>query len=154
MAHARKRKTNTVQVNTTGGAVRITHPESSRGKTTARDKAAVVVDVVTPQPVEGFISFLREHAVVGLAVGLVIGSQLKVIIDTLNAKIINELFKLVLNGDALSAKEVVIHRGENAAHIGWGAVVYTLIDFIFVMAVIYVVIKMFHLDKLDKPKAE
>lgn len=148
----RKRKNEAVQVNTTGGAVRITQPESNRGKTTAREKAAVVVEVVTPQPVEGFISFLREHAVVGLAVGLIIGTQLKAIVDSLNVSVINPLFQLVLNGDKLSTKYVTLHWNGQQADVVWGAVVFTLIDFIFVMVIVYAIIKILHLDKLDKPK--
>ena len=145
-------KKDTVQVNTSGGTVRITQPTSNRGKTTARQKAAVVVDVVTPQPVEGFISFLREHAVVGLAVGLIIGTQLKAIVDSLNNSVINPLFKLILNGDKLSEKYVTLHWHGQHADIVWGAVAFTLIDFIFVMVIVYALIKILRLDKLDKPK--
>ncbi len=146
------KKDETVQVNTSGGAVRISQPTSQRGRPSARHKAAVVVDVVTPPAVDGFLSFLREHAVVGLAVGLVIGSQLKAIVDTLNASFINELFKLVLSGDALSRKVSHVHWHGRTADLGWGAVVYQIIDFIFIMAVVYAIIKVFKLDKLDQPK--
>ncbi|MDB5169944.1 MAG: putative Large-conductance mechanosensitive channel-like protein [Candidatus Saccharibacteria bacterium] len=141
-----------MQVNTTGGAVRISQPESERGKTSPREKAEIVVDLVTPKAVGGFIGFLREHAVVGLAVGIVVGTQLKVIVDSLNANIVNELFKLVLNGDALSAKQSVVTWGANTATLRWGAVVYTIVDFLFIMVVIYAIIKFFHLEKLDKEK--
>ena len=155
MANKRRRtlkKDETLQVNTTGGAVRISHPSSSRGKATARDKAEVVVDLVTPRAVEGFVGFLRENAVVGLAVGIVIGTQLKVIVDSLNTNVINELFKLVLNGDALTTKKVAVNLNGQTANIGWGAVVYSIIDFLFIMIVIYALIKIFKLDKLDKKK--
>jgi len=155
MANKRRRtlkKDETLQVNTTGGAVRISHPSSNRGKATARDKAEVVVDLVTPRAVEGFVGFLRENAVVGLAVGIVIGTQLKVIVDSLNTNVINELFKLVLNGDALTTKKVAVNMNGQTANIGWGAVVYSIIDFLFIMIVIYALIKIFKLDKLDKKK--
>jgi large conductance mechanosensitive channel protein len=152
---SRKSKTTTVQVNTTGGAVRITQPASGRGKTNARERAAVMVDVVTPQAVDGFIDFLREHAVVGLAVGIVIGTQLKAIVDSLNNSIVNPLFQLVLNGDKLSSKASMVTWRGQSAELGWGAVLYTLVDFLFIMAVIYALIKILHLDKLDKkPEAK
>ncbi|HEY1064018.1 MAG TPA: MscL family protein [Candidatus Saccharimonadales bacterium] len=148
---SRKRKTtDTVQVNTTGGAVRITHPASSRGKTTAKEKAAVVVDVVTPRAVDGFIDFLRERAVVGLAIGVVIGTQLKVITDTLNAGFINPLFGLVFNGGALNTQTSTLNWHGRTADLAWGSVVYQIINFLFILAVFYAIIKFFRLDKLDK----
>ena len=145
-------KQQTVQVNTTGGAVRISHPTSKRGKTSAREKAEVVVDIVTPKAVDGFIGFLREYAVVGLAVGLVIGSQLKVIVDTLTNAFINPLFILLFNAGSLSTQTMTVNWRGRTADIGWGAVVYQVIDFIFIMMVIYAIIKFFKLDKLDKKK--
>jgi large-conductance mechanosensitive channel len=137
------------QVNTTGGAVRITHPTSSRSKTTAKERAAVVVDVVTPRAVDGFIDFLREKAVVGLAIGVVIGSQLKVITDTLNSGFINQLF-ILLFSDALSEQKWNVQWHGRHAELQWGAVVYQIISFLFILATFYAIIKIFKLDKLDK----
>lgn len=142
----------TAQLNTTGGVVRISHPKSTRNKPSARETAAVVVDVVTPKAVEGFFGFLREHAVVGLAVGLVIGTQLKAIVDSLNSGFINPLFGLLFNGDSLTKQTATTHWHGRMAELQWGALVYQVIDFIFVMAVIYALIKILHLDRLDQPK--
>lgn len=149
----RKLKNNeTLQVNTTGGAVRISQPGSDRGKQSARETAAVVVDLVTPKAVDGFVGFLRENAVVGLAVGIVVGSQLKVIVDTLNNSIINPLFGLLFGSGTLSTQSVTLNWGAKTAVLGWGAVIYQILDFIFILAVVYAIIKIFKLDKLDKPK--
>jgi large-conductance mechanosensitive channel len=143
-------KTTTTQVNTTAGAVRITQPVSARGVTTAAQKAAVVVDVVTPKAVDGFMDFLREKAVVGLAIGVVIGTQLKVITDTLNNGFINQLFKLLFNGEALNKQTLDITWHGRTANLQWGAVVYQMISFIFILAMFYAIIKFFKLDKFDK----
>lgn len=152
----RKRKSaqQTTQVNTTAGAVRISHPSSSRGKTTAREKAAVVVEVVTPKAVDGFIDFLREKAVVGLAIGVVIGTQLKVITDSLNNGFISPLFGLLLNGEALNEQVLKVSWHGRTADLAWGAVVYQVISFLFILAVFYAIIKFFKLDKLDKKPEE
>ncbi len=147
---SRNQKQQTVQVNTTGGAVRITHPESTRGKTTTKEKAAVVVDVVTPRAVDGFIDFLRERAVVGLAIGVVIGTQLKVITDSLNNGFISPLFGLLFNGNSLNEQATTVHWHGRSADLAWGAVVYQIISFLFVLATFYAIIKFFRLDKLDK----
>ena len=143
----------TVQVNTTGGAVRISHPESKRGKTTARDKATVVVDVITPKSVDGFIDFLREKSVVGLAIGIVIGTQIKVITDSMNAGFISPLFGLLLDGQKLQEQTFTLSWHGRSAALAWGMVLYQIISFIFILAVFYAIIKFFKLDKLDK-KAE
>jgi large-conductance mechanosensitive channel len=138
------------RVTTTGGSVRITQPTS---RTRKRSKAAVVVDVITPPAVDGFVGFLREHAVVGLAVGLVIGTQLKNIVDSLNTGFISPLFGLLFGGASLINRATNVHWHGRVASLAWGKVIYQLVDFIFVMAVLYAVIKTFKLDKLDQPKS-
>lgn len=145
---AKQTKPTTTRINTTGGSVRIeqSSPNTSRGR---KRPTAVVVEVVRP---DGFIGFLREHAVVGLAVGLVIGTQLKAIVDSLNNSFISPLFGLLFDGGALNKQTSVVHWHGREATLGWGIVVYQIIDFIFVMAVIYALIKIFKLDKLDQPK--
>jgi large-conductance mechanosensitive channel len=150
MAKQSKTTTPTVQVNTTGGAVRISHPTSKRGKATAKEKAAVVVDVVTPRSVDGFIDFLREKAVVGLAIGIVIGTQIKVITDALNNGFISPLFALLFNGGSLQERFTTLHWHGRAADLKWGIVIYQIINFVFILAVFYALIKFFKLDKLDK----
>ena len=145
----------TLRINTAGGVVRISQPSSSRkAEPTAREKAAVVVDLATPKVVNGFIDFLRERSVVGLAVGLVIGTQLKAIVDALNDNFINPIFGLLVDGGALSERVFTATWRGREADLGWGAIVYQIIDFVFVMIVIYVVIKFFQLDKLDKKKED
>lgn len=150
----RVRKPSTVQVNTTGGAVRISPAASSRRTPRASQKAAVVVDVITPPVLEGFWNFLREHAVVGLAVGLIIGTQLKLIVDSLNTGFISPLFGLLFNGGALQNRISTVHWHGRSAQLAWGGVVYEIIDFVFIMLVVYLLIKLLHLDKLDKPKVK
>lgn len=154
MAEAKKDK-KTVKVDAGDGQqVRVTHAKGTRGRKAAiaHEKAAVVVDVITPKAVEGFFGFLREHAVVGLAVGLVIGTQVKTIVDSLNNGFISPLFGLFFGGTALKNRVATVHWHGRHTDLQWGSVVYQIVDFIFVMAVIYAIIKILHLDKLDKPK--
>jgi len=146
---AERKQPEQVRVVSSGGSVRITQPKGNTKR--SRSKAAVVVDVVTPDAVGGFVNFLREHAVVGLAVGLVIGTQLKSIVDSLNNGFISPLFGLFFGGTSLINRHAEVHFRGQTASLAWGGVVYQIIDFIFVMAVIYAIIKLFNLDKLDKP---
>ena len=102
--------------------------------------------------VSGFTEFLRQNAIVGLAVGFVIGTQVQGLVKQLIASFIDPLTALLFGGVALSSRVFTLHLGHQSAKFGWGALVYALIDFLFVLAVIYGIIKLFQLDKLDKPK--
>ncbi|MGH7142113.1 MAG: MscL family protein [Candidatus Saccharimonadales bacterium] len=103
-------------------------------------------------PISGFTDFLRQNAIVGLAIGFVIGTQVQVVVKQLIASFINPLTALVFGGVAISSKTYTLHVGHQSAVFGWGSFVYTLVDFIFVLLVIYIIIKTFRLDKIDKPK--
>jgi|GEM_PF-437809 len=144
MAKKSKRQ-NPGRATNTGGTIRFEIPASSR-----QHKQQVII---TPDihPVTGFVDFLREHAVVGLAIGFVIGTQVQSLVKQLVSSFIDPLFKLLL-GQALSQRTFTLHWHGRAANFGWGSFVYALLDFIFVLAVIYVVVKFLNLDELDKPK--
>lgn len=99
----------------------------------------------------GFISFLRENAVVGLAVGFVIGAQVQSVVKQLIASFVDPLFTLLF-GKALSQRTATFHFNGHAADFAWGSFAYALIDFLFVLLAVYLIIKILKLDKLDKPK--
>jgi large-conductance mechanosensitive channel len=105
-------------------------------------------------PVGGFVAFLREHAIVGLAVGFAIATQVQSVVKQLIASFIDPLYALLFGGQQLSSHTVTLHWHGRQVAFGWGAFAYDLIDFIFVLAIIYLAIKVFHLDDLDKPKEE
>jgi len=147
-AQSRRRKPSTSQTVTTGSTIRIEQPSSSRHKKPG--VATVVVQEINP--VSGFVGFLREHAVVGLAVGFAIATQAQALIKQLITSFIDPLYALLFNGDKLSARTTAIHWHGRVQQFAWGAFVYTLIDFLFVLLAIYFIIKLFNLDKLDKPK--
>lgn len=98
----------------------------------------------------GFIDFIREHAIVGLAIGFVIGTQVQSLVKQLVASFIDPLFQLFL-GASLSSRHFNISYGGRTTPFPWGAFVYALLDFLFVIAAIYIIVKMLKLDKLDKP---
>ena len=106
---------------------------------------------VAGEPFGGFVQFLRERAVVGLAVGFVLGTQVQTVVKQLISSFIDPLFQLLLPGNrALSSRTFTWHFDGRHANFGWGALIYALLDFIFVAFAIYAVIKFFQLDKLDK----
>ena len=99
----------------------------------------------------GFVSFIRENAVVGLAVGFVIGAQVQSVVKQLIASFVDPLFQLLF-GQALSQRIAVFHFNGHTADFAWGSFAYVLIDFLFVLLTVYFIIKILKLDKLDKPK--
>lgn len=103
----------------------------------------------------GFMSFIREQGVVGLAVGLAIGTaagaSVKVIVDEL----VSPIVALMTRGVDLNSLQWVILEadGDKAeVAIGWGAIISSLITLIATALVIYWVIHMAKLDRLDKKK--
>lgn len=137
--------TTTVKTGTTD--VKVTQPAGGK------KKAATVV--VAANPVGGFVEFLRERAVVGLAVAFVLGTQVQTVVKQLIASFVDPLFQLLFSGNkTLSTRTFTLHFDGRYANFGWGALVYTLIDFLFVAFAIYAVIKLFQLDKLDKKPAK
>lgn len=103
--------------------------------------------------VSGFVDFLREQSVVGLAIGLVLGTQAKALVDQLVISFLNPLTGLLLPGEGtLKQKTVDFTFNHKTAQFGWGAFVSSLLTFVLVAAIVYYVFKGLRLDKLDKKK--
>lgn len=118
----------------------------------------VIKDKKVAKPVESktkalndFVGFIRENAVVGLAVGFVIGAQVQAVVKQLIASFVDPSFTLLF-GQALSQRTAVFHFNGHTAEFAWGSFAYVLIDFLFVLLTVYLIIKILKLDKLDKPK--
>ena len=121
----------------------------------ARDQ----LDKIGPQKfrshLSGFMVFVREQGVVGLAIGLVLGTQVKVLVDQLVTSFINPIVGLVLPGKGtLAEKSFALTMNGKHADFLWGAFAAQLISFMTVAAVVYFVFKGLHLDKLDKKKKD
>jgi large conductance mechanosensitive channel len=120
---------------------------------TAEKMAAFSAASLTPNHLTGFIDFLREQSVVGLAIGLVIGTQTKALADQLIASFINPLIGLVLPGQGtLNQKTFTLHLHGKSALFAWGSFMATLLSFITTAIVVYVVFKSLKLDRLTKKK--
>ena len=103
--------------------------------------------------VNGFLDFLREQSVVGLAIGLVLGTQAKALVDQLVLSFLNPLTGLLLPGEGtLKQKTFEVAFHGKVATFGWGAFVRSLLTFVLVAAIVYFVFKGLRLDKLDKKK--
>lgn len=97
----------------------------------------------------GFITFLREHAVVGVAIGFIVGLQAQTLIKQLVDSFITP-FLTMLMGHDLQQRSFAIGSGADQVTFPWGAFIYALVDFLVVLLFIYLVVKFFRLDRLDK----
>jgi large-conductance mechanosensitive channel len=101
--------------------------------------------------VGGFKTFLREHAVIALAIGFVVATQIQSLAKQLIASFIDPSFKLLF-GHKLSNRTFTWHFHDRAANFGWGKFVYALLDVLFVLIVIYLIVRIFKLENLENPK--
>ncbi|HET7060385.1 MAG TPA: MscL family protein [Candidatus Saccharimonadales bacterium] len=148
----RKRKTkrqSNANTAAAGTPIRFEQPASQR-KPKPKVARTVAKEV---NPITGFTNFLREYTVVTLAVGFVIATQVQGLVRQLVADFVNPLSQLLF-GTALSERTFTLHWHTRAANFAWGDLAYGLIDFLFVLLVIFLIIKIFQLDKLNKPKTK
>lgn len=97
----------------------------------------------------GFMDFIRNQGVVGLAVGFILGGAVSKMVTSLVDNIINPLVGALLGKVDLVDKAINI----GSVSLKYGAFISTLVDFVIVAAVVYFGVKSLGLDKLDK-KAE
>lgn len=93
----------------------------------------------------GFKQFVKEQNVVGLAVGLILGTAAKGLIDTLINKVVMPPLGLLL-GSTKGLEGWTIPLGDTGAEIGMGEFLSVLIDFLVLALVVYIVIKALKLD--------
>jgi large conductance mechanosensitive channel len=95
---------------------------------------------------EGFMTFIREQGVIGLAIGVILGGAVGKVVSSLVADIIMPVVAMVLGStDGMAGLAVM--------GIAYGKFIATIVDFAIIAAVIYFGIKGLGLDKLDKKKA-
>ncbi len=104
---------------------------------------------VVRAPIAGFVQFLREQGVVGLAIGFILGGAVSKVVTAFVTDIINPILSIAL-GAADEFRQSAISVG--GAQILWGDFLSVLIDFVIVAAVVYFGFKILGLEKLDKKK--
>ncbi len=104
---------------------------------------------LTEKKMKGFMNFIREQGVVGLAVGFILGGAVSKVVAALVTDIINPLLGLAM-GKVGGLKEAVLNVG--SAKIMYGDLIGVVIDFLVIAAVVYFGVKWLKLDKLDKKK--
>lgn len=93
--------------------------------------------------VADFADFIRKQNVIGLAVGIILGSSAKGVVDALVTDIFNPLIGLLMGGIDLSDQSICMSKVGDIcqSNLAWGHFVTVLIQFIVVTAVVYIVIE-------------
>lgn len=122
----------------------------------ARAKAAAAKSKVAAAPAKhsgGFVDFIRTQGVVGLAVGLAIGTAAGATVKSLVEGFINPVVQFIVGSqEALAAATWHFELWGRSADFKWGAAVSSLITLVATALVIYWIIHVFKLDRLDKKK--
>ena len=103
-------------------------------------------DAPKPSAFRGFLDFIRDKGVVGLAVGFIMGGAVTKTVTSLVDDVINPLIG-IFAGSKLVLTEMTI------GVVKLGSFANALINLIIVSAVVYFIFyKALRLDKLEKPK--
>lgn len=98
---------------------------------------------------KGFLEFIREQGVVGLAVGFILGGSISKVVTSVVNDLINPFLGLILGSTkGLEGAYFTFFK----ARVTYGHFLAVLLDFLVVAAVVYFVIKGFKLDRIDRKK--
>ncbi len=102
-----------------------------------------------------FADFVREQGVVGLAVGLAIGTAAGAAVKEIVDQFINPIVGYLVGGADLSNQtwNTGLSRGGNDLVFGWGAILGAIITLVATAFVVYQLVHMAKLDRLDKKKS-
>lgn len=104
-----------------------------------------------------FIDFIRAQGVVGLAVGLAIGTAAGAAVKQIVDEFINPIVGFLIGGIDLEKLSWVViapnAAGKGGLELGFGAIASSLITLTATALVIYWLIRVAKLDKLDKKKS-
>jgi len=98
---------------------------------------------------KGFIEFIRERGVVGFAVAFILGGAITKVVSSLVVDIVNPILGLILSRTKSLESMYFKIAG---AKVMWGHFISIIIDFLILSAVVYFIVKVFGLEKIDKKK--
>ncbi len=104
----------------------------------------------------GFVDFVREQGVIGLAIGLAIGAAAGATVKAVVDGFINPIVGFIIGGNDLAklAWNTGLYRSGKELVIAWGLVANSIITLLAVAAVIYYVVHGLRLDKIDRKKED
>lgn len=95
---------------------------------------------------QGFVDFIREQGVVGLAIGFIVGGAVGVLVTSLITNLISPVIAMIAGKANIGDLTFTI----NNAVFHYGTFIMALIDFVVILAVVYFGFKALRLERLDK----
>lgn len=117
----------------------------------ARARAAKLKAATTGHG-SGFMTFVREQGVVGLAIGLAIGTEAGVLIKQIVGSLVTPVIDLLIGKGGLEGFKWTVNVGDRTGVFAVGTLIDVLIRFLAVAFVVYLVVHFLKLDRLDKKK--
>ncbi len=103
----------------------------------------------------GFMKFVREQGVVGMAVGLAIGAAAGTAVKSIVDNFISPIVGFILGGAELeNLRWTIVSNPDRQLIIGWGAIVSSVITLLATAFVVYQLVHTAKLDKMDKKSEE
>lgn len=137
--------------NTSKESTKPTTKKTAKAAAAAKARAAKLKTSATGHG-SGFMNFVREQGVVGLAIGLAIGTEAGILIKQLVGSTITPVVNLIIGPGGLHGLVWTVHIGNRSGTFDIGALIDVLIRFLAVAFVVYFVVRMLKLDRLDKKK--
>ncbi len=109
-----------------------------------QDKKLPVILAGPQHTMMGFVEFLRERGVAGLAIGFILGGAAQNLVKAFMDDIINPL--LGLSGGFNSISDFTV------GSFKVGDFLSVFINFVILCFIMYMIFKILHLERLDKPK--
>lgn len=125
---------------------------AAKARAAQRAKSNFAVGAVNKQA-NGFVEFVRGRGIVGMAVGLAIGTVASGTIKTIVEGFVTPLVNfLVGTQDRLEAQVWHVELWGREASFMWGSALSALITLLATVFVIYAIVTFAHLDKIDQKK--
>lgn len=113
------------------------------------EEAVILMKEKATGTFSGFLTFVREQGVVGLAVGFILGGAVSKLVSSIVNDIINPIIGGFL-GSAGNLKNFIIPFGDSGVMVG--SLIATTIDFVIIAFVVYFGVRILKLDRIDAKK--
>jgi large conductance mechanosensitive channel len=101
---------------------------------------------------KGFIEFIRSQGVIGMGVGFIMGSSITKLTTSLVTDIINPFIGLLMGSHIGDLKAAYFQIG--SSKIFWGSFASSLVDFLIIAFVVYLIVKLLGVVQPSQKKAK
>lgn len=135
--------------------VKTAKAKATAVKTRAVEKAAAVKEKRVVRPIakqaNGFVDFIRNQGIVGVAIGLAIGSVAAGTVKTIVEGFVTPVVQFVVGTHkTLEVQVWHVELWGRTADFKWGAALSSLITLVATVFVTYLIVHFARLDKLNK----